>query len=404
MDTATLLLVDLVLRAKSLREAARLSHRPPASIAAAITRCEDALSARLCQRAGSGLAFTLEANRLAPSFAEAARLARRLYCEKTDPFASPVRLQALERFMDVAERGSIKQAALAMGLGQPQLSRQLAHLERASGQALLQRDVEGTRLTAAGESLRRDAAALLALWAEMSHSSDTRFRRSQATVRLGSIMPLGYESEIARQLAKLTAHWADLYPRQPLFISSTTAEELLRGLKSGAFDAVLLDTEAPPDDLEGARIARSGLAIIGAKGTGIAEALSSRAIALPSPRSGLRQRIDQLLERTFDAAARDRLTLLEIDSIPVILNLVLHYGFVSVLPLASVAALRPGLPMIALPAAWDMQYWLCWPKAAGRAHAGAAILQALQHAIPAATADLSHAPLGTQRENEETTP
>lgn len=384
MDTSTLLLVDIVLHQRSLRGAARHSGRPASSIAAALARCESALSTSLCQRAGSGLVFTLEANRLAPSIAKAAQVARRLYAPGADPFLSTVRLQALGRFVEVAERGSIRQAARALMLGQPQLSRQLAHLETALGHTLLERGTGGTELTATGVRLLDDCSRLLQLWGQISRTSEDRFRRAQATVRLGSIMPLGYESEIARQLAKLTASWAMTRPKQPLFISSTTAEELLRGLKSGAFDVVLLDTERLPEDLEGAPIVASGLAIVGAKGTDIAAALRDRPIALPSPRSGLRLRIDQLLDMTFSDAERDRLTLLEIDSIPVILNLVLEYGFVSVLPRASVASIRPDLHSISLPSAFDMQYWLCWLKSAGRSAAGIAVLDAIERAtVPA---------------------
>ncbi|WP_297108111.1 LysR family transcriptional regulator [uncultured Devosia sp.] len=380
MDSSTLVLVDAILKAGSLRAAARIAARPAASVSAALDRLEASLSTTLCQRAGSGLILTLEANRLAPEIAGAAALARRLYAAQADPFASGVRLQALGRFVEVAERGSIRQAARAMMLGQPQLSRQLAHLETALGHRLIERGTDGISLTQAGQSVRETSEALLQVWGQISRSSEDRFRRTQATVRLGSIMPLGYESEIARQLARLTAGWMATHPRQPLFVSSTTAEELLRGLKSGVFDVALLDTEQLPADLEGARIVTSPLAIVGAGGNDIAQALSSRPIALPSPRSGLRLRIDTLLDMTFEPQQRDRLQLLEIDSIPVILNLVLHHGFVSVLPLASVASIRPELHNIALPPDFDMHYWLCWPKSAGRPDAGMAVLDAIRRA------------------------
>ena len=380
MDTATVLIVDAILNERSLRGAARLSGRPVSSVSAALDRFEAAISTTLCQRAGTGLAFSLEAGRLAPSVSAAAQLVRTLYAAGADPFASPVRLQALERFVEVAERGSIRRAAHAMLLGQPQLSRQLAHLETALGRQLLARGTEGTVLSVQGEVLRATCVSLLQLWSRISRTSEDRFRRTQATVRLGSIMPLGYESEIARQLARLTASWMTLHPRRPLFVSSTTAEDLLRGLRNGSFDVVLLDTERLPEELDGAPVVTSPLALVGARGTEIRDALRDHPIALPSPRSGLRLRIDHLLDTTFDEQARDQLNLLEIDSIPVILNLVLHHGFISVLPLASVASIRPELTHIPLPAAFDMQYWLCWMKSPGGAAAGPAVLEALQKA------------------------
>ncbi|WP_127144968.1 LysR family transcriptional regulator [Pelagibacterium montanilacus] len=380
MDTSTLLLVDAVLAARSLRSAARLTGRPVSSLSAAVHRFEAAVSTTLCRRAGSGLVFTLEADRLAPALAQAARMVRDLYADPVDPFASTVRLQALARFVEVAERGSIRSAARALMLGQPQLTRQLAHLETALGHHLLIRGPEGTTLTPAGAMVRETCTGLLKRWRKVSRTSDVRFRRTQATVRLGSIMPLGHESEIARQLARLTASWVAIHPSQPLFVSSTTAEELFQGLKSGTFDVALVDTVHLPDDLDGARIAISPLAVIGASGPDIAAALRTSPIALPSPRSGLRLRIDRLLEMTFEEPERDRLNLLEIDSIPVILNLVLHYGFVSVLPLASITAIRPELSRIALPRDFDMHYWLCWLRAPGRPTAGAAVLDAMQRA------------------------
>jgi len=175
MDTSTLILVDIVLNQRSLRGAARLSGRPVSSISAALARCESALSTSFCQRAGLDLAFTLEANRLAPLIAEAAQLACGLYAAEANPFASTVRLQALGRFVEVAERGSIRQAARALMLGQPQLSRQLAHLETALGHKLLKRGTGGTVLTETGLRLREDCGRLLQLWGRYREPPRTDF-------------------------------------------------------------------------------------------------------------------------------------------------------------------------------------------------------------------------------------
>lgn len=379
MDTTTLFAVDAIIRTGGLRGAARLLGRPVSSISAALERFESAASTTLCQRAGSGLVLTLEADRLADAIGEAAAIARALFNDTVDPLSRSVKFEALLRFVELAERGSIRQAAHVLMLGQPQLSRQLAQLETALGRQLLVRSADGTNLTEEGVALRDNCTALLSLWERISRNSDNRFRRNQATVRLGTIMPLGHESEIARQLARLMTNWSQLHPKQPLFVSSTTADELLRGLRSGVFDVVMIDTGRVSANLEGVPVIRSPLAVVGAGQTDLPEALLNRQIAVPSSRSGLRLAIDRILERQFDEAERDRLKILEIDSIPVILNLVLHYGYASVLPLASVEAIGAGIGIISLPSEFDVEYWLCWPGGSGQAAAGMAVLEAMRH-------------------------
>jgi len=377
MDSATLIAMDAVLRERSVRGAARLLNRPVSSIAASVARLEGEISVRLVERAGASLVTTLEAVRLGPEIAAVAQLASQLGASGT------IKLETLERFTQVAAQGSIRRAARVMGLGQPQLTRQLAQLELAFGTALLDRSRDGSSLTADGLALADRATTLLQAWRRLSLASEERFRKSAATARLGSVIPLGYESEIARLLASLAARWHRERPRVPLFMSSTTAEDLLRGLKNGQFDAALLDTEALPPDLEGRIVTRTALAIVGAAADDAKAALLSAPLAVPSSRSGLRQRINRILDETLNPAERARVRLVEIDSIPVILNLVLHHGFVSVLPQASVARIRSELRQVALPAQYDMNFWLCWPR--GQKGVAEAIL---------ATIDQSRAPEG----------
>lgn len=377
MDTATLIAVDHVLRERSVRGAARALGRPVSSIAAAMARLEGEISLTLVERAGASLVTTLEAVRLAPEIAAAAQLAAQLGAKST------VKLETLERFTQVAAQGSIRRAARVMGLGQPQLTRQLAQLELRLGATLLDRSRAGTTLTAVGIILAERATALLSAWRRLSLASADRYRKSAATARLGSVIPLGYESEIAGMLASLAARWHKERPRIPLLVSSSTAEDLLRGLKNGHFDAVLLDTEILPPDLDGCVISRTALAIVGAGSGDVATALLSAPLAVPSSRSGLRQRINGILEDTLTPVERSNVRLVEIDSIPVILNMVLHHGFVSVLPQASVLRIRGELHQIALPATYDMNFWLCWPRGQpGIAPSVLAVLQGGRTATP----------------------
>ena len=379
MDTATLIAMDSVLRLRSVRATARALGRPASTIAASIARFEAEISVRLVERAGSGLVASLEAVRLEPQIGVLAELAQSIAPDHA------IKLDALDRFVQVAGLGSIRRAARSLGLGQPQLTRQIAQLEAVLGTRLLQRGSGGSTVTLEGARIAAAAQQLLAGWQRLSGASEDRFRKSAATARLGSVIPLGYESEIARLLANLTARWLAERPRAPLFVSSTTAEDLLAGLKTGLFDVAFLDTERLPADLDGEVVGQTALAVVGVpEGQhNIADALLAAPLAVPSARSGLRQRINRILDDHLNEVERSALRLIEIDSIPVILNLVLHHGFVSVLPQASVARIRSDLRQLPLPGPYDMNFWLCWPRGSGAI--GRAIL---------ATLDQSSAPEG----------
>jgi DNA-binding transcriptional LysR family regulator len=71
---------------------------------------------------------------------------------------------------------------------------------------------------------------------------------------------------------------------------------------------------------------------------------------------------DRFLEATLSPAERSRLTLVEVDSIPVIINLVLDHGHLSVLPEHSVANINPPPTLVPLDAAYQQSLSLVWPR------------------------------------------
>lgn len=344
MDTSTLQIVHRVMSERSIRGTARVMRKPVSSIAAAVDRLESEISVPLVQKAGTSVVLTLEAERLSPAIKQLADHVQDIMAigNRRDISLS---LSALTRFAHVAETGSIRRAAKSLGLGQPQLARQIAHVEATLGCRLLNRHVAGSRMTEAGKRLVRSTRALEAIWSELAHSAAGRSRRSAATIRLGSIIPMGHDSFVATLLASLVATWMNDKPRQPLLVASTTTEGLIAGLKSGTYDAVLLNSVTVPTDFDSYLIARSPLSLVGPSevielGEGrddLARIVLGSPIAVPSPRSGLRQIINRLLAETLTETELDRLKVIELDSMPVIINLVLHHGAVSVLPSESVA-------------------------------------------------------------------
>ena len=71
---------------------------------------------------------------------------------------------------------------------------------------------------------------------------------------------------------------------------------------------------------------------------------------------------DRFLEVALSPADRARLTLVEVDSIPVIINLVLDHGHLSVLPEHSVANIGPPPSLLPLDAAYQQSLSLVWPR------------------------------------------
>lgn len=379
MDIATLSLVHAIFAQRGIRQAARSTGRPVSSVSAALKRFESEVAAPLVRREGGSFTPTLEARNRMADLADAERAIRTLIGFDVDVVPS-ITLTALARFVTVARNGSIRGGATILGLGQPQLSRQMAGVERDLGQTLLVRSSDGIICTKHGLAAIDIVEDLLDVWQRLSLASGDRFRRASATWRFGSIMPLGPESEVARMLAALTAEWNGARPRQPLFISSTTADELIAGLKSRRFDVVMLDIDTVPSEFDGHLIARSPLALTGhptilLKDADIRDMLCRYPIAVPSLRSGLRQQAEQFITETLGERDRHRPTIVEVDSIPVILNLVMRHGYLSILPESSAARVLHPPAMRRLDSRYRQSLSLAWQKNALSRQAAEAMLQ-----------------------------
>lgn len=387
MDLAAIHLTRFILEERSIRAAARRATVPASTASSALQRMEAALSVPLIRRAGQALVPTLEAEaRLEDLSRLDDKSAQLMALRRGDQPGKPpsVPLSALSRFVQIARSGSIRSAAKSLGLGQPQLTRQLAKLESDLGFPLFERSPAGIHATAEGAAALSLAEEIGMLWANLCAASALRFRQNAATWRLGSIIPFGHESEVAAMLARLAVGWRNARPRQPLFLSSTIADDLVAGLKSRRFDLILLDVANYPRDFEGALVDRSRLALAL---PGSADAASdlpglllSHPLAVPSPRSGLRQVTDRFLADVLSPAERARMTLVEVDSIPVIINLVLHHGYLSVLPEHSVGKIANPPRLLPIGEGYSQSLSLVWPKNALSRQAAATVLALLTRA------------------------
>jgi LysR family nitrogen assimilation transcriptional regulator len=379
MDTATLAMALAVLKEGSVRGASRLLDRPPSTVADAFERFEADLALSLAVRADSALSFTLAGERMARSveafteiLAALARIADGRAAATIDEAliwsaGSAIPVASLSHFNVVVRAGSIRRAARQLGIGQPNLSRQMSHLEKLVGGPLLLRNNAGCEPSPRGMEFNEAALSLVTKISSLTAPAKRRFAREIRTVKLGTIIPVGHESRLAARLARLVAEWRDDATKQDLLVSSTTAEDLVEGLRSGRFDVALMDVGTRHKRFESLEIFSSELVLVGASGVtasaGSIEALiGSRLIAVPSLRSGLRQRVGEALEPYLAVDSSIASRLVEVDALSIVINLVLDHGYLSLLPIDAVSALDRAIGIVRLPGAPQVGFHLVWQR------------------------------------------
>jgi DNA-binding transcriptional LysR family regulator len=274
-----------------------------------------------------------------------------------------------------------------MNLGQPQLASQIRRLERELDRELLVRSHDGVALTAAGRHVVSALPPLERAMRAFSKQASERFRSTSATLRMAAVMPLGYESNIARLLAFLVASWRRERPGHPLFVSNGSAEDLIAGLKDKRYDIALIDSRAIPAEIEQRAVVRSPLVLVGAPGIigggrDIQEILRTTPLALTSRRTGLRQSVDRLLGEILPRSAFDMLSIAEIDSIPVVVNLMLDFGYVSILPASALNASDARLASAPLSPQVDLILSLVWSRTEGARRSAEIVLRTLRDFAP----------------------
>lgn len=98
---------------------------------------------------------------------------------------SPMELRHLRYFVRIVEAGSFSRAAATIHVAQPALSQQIAELEKELGVSLLHRSARGVRPTAAGETLYREAAAILQQMEQLPGKVRSTGGETQGAVNLG---------------------------------------------------------------------------------------------------------------------------------------------------------------------------------------------------------------------------
>ena len=250
-------------------------------------------------------------------------------------------LRQIEYFVRVAELGGFTRAAVALGVAQPALSRQVRLLEVELRQHLLLRDGRGATPTEAGRVLLAHGRGIL-------HQVQ-RAREELGRLRgaLAGQVALGLPTSLARLLTvPLTRAIRERLPEARISIREGLSTALQESLVNGRLDiAVLYNTRASAE-LDVQPLHEEDLFLVQPRGRGAPrqgrplrlQALADLPLVIPSRPNAIRMQVESDL-----AALGCRPTIaLEIDGVPAILDLVADGAGSAVLPRHAVdSAPRP---------------------------------------------------------------
>lgn len=161
-----------------------------------------------------------------------------------------LRWDDLKLFLSVYEQGSLSGAARELKLGQPTLSRRIAELEEAVGEALFVRQSQGVLLTAAGQKLLPAALSM----AEWANEAELRVKKQtylpEGKVRIAAPPGIAYEvvaplaAKIRRQYSKIQIEV--LSAVEVLNLGRGEADLSLRSEKPTDSDLVCVDEVSSP--------------------------------------------------------------------------------------------------------------------------------------------------------------
>ncbi|MBB4483569.1 LysR family transcriptional regulator [Rhizobium etli] len=389
MHLGALFIIGHVLTSASVRETARSFQLSPSTVSAAIRNAETELAMKLTERA-SGELVTLIASGGVLEGLEPITVAIRELCQFADQAGAggideawaariPIKIVAIERFLEVADQGSINRAARRLHLGQPQLSLQLANLEKFLGRRLFERQAQGSVLTEEGRRAYQIFMAISPAWNDLKSAADERYRRTARSLRIGSIIPTGSESWVARCLGLLVSEWNARRSNNAISLVSMTADDLREALKSGRIDVAILDSVFGLEDFRHRELLQTDMVMIApphSTETTVADLVAGHAICMPSPRTGLGHAAMVFsAERAPDRRLRSR-DIIAADSLPVIVDLVANHGYVSFLGRVSAMPIAGKVRIVDLDEHLPMSYHVAFNHRKAAADACAVIIAA----------------------------
>lgn len=147
----------------------------------------------------------------------------------------------LRVFVVIVDTGSFTQAAVRLHSTQSTVSQQLARLEQAAGQPLIDRAARPVRATASGERLLGYARRILALQQEAETLLSDR--AGTAAIRIG--LP---EDVVTLPLSEVFARFAEQHREVRLDVTTGLSRDLDRRFRAGEFDIIVVKEAAASSD------------------------------------------------------------------------------------------------------------------------------------------------------------
>lgn len=154
-------------------------------------------------------------------------------------------LLLLRSFLTVAERGAIGEAAVALNLSQPALSRRVGLLEEEFGTPLLERSGRGVVLTDAGRLVAREGRSLVERYEALKLDVARHQRLKTGIVRIG-----GGATAVSHVLPAAIARFRRAYPTVRFFLREAGSREVETMVHGETLDlGVVTLPVAPHSDL-----------------------------------------------------------------------------------------------------------------------------------------------------------
>ena len=208
-------------------------------------------------------------------------------------------LQQLSAFLTLAGTGNFGDAAEALGVSQPALSRSIQQIERRLGAKLFDRDTRRLRLTPAGERLEPLARRLLHEYHSAFSDFDDFVAGRQGAVRIAAL-----PSVAAMLLPGTIARFRERQPEVRIHIWEDVGRPVHRAVLEGQADIGLATPPPITSDLRYRPLLRDEVVLVCRADDMLAQrdehqwtVFANRTFVVPSPETGLRAMIDQAMEK-----------------------------------------------------------------------------------------------------------
>lgn len=248
-------------------------------------------------------------------------------------------IRHLEALVAVADHGTFRKAAAALGVSQPALSAQVQGAEELLGVQVFERDRRAVLVTPAGADVLTRARGALAAVDAVCDAARRRGEPLVGPLRLG-VIPTVAPYWLPALLPAVRA----AYPRLELILCEDQTARLLAKLAAGELDVALLALPAP-GDLTSAPIARESFLLAAPRGSDLAARrgelvdrdLDGEAVLLLEDGHCLRDQALSVCERGGAVESIE----LRATSLPTLVQMVAGGLGVTLLPETSAPALAP---------------------------------------------------------------